>query len=197
MKVTDLIKAFSDQETLPVDVNEVLKCLQKNGHDDDIEFIGADLDPTILQGAIKVFHVRDGLYAAEARRFVNVYYHRGHSVDWQRMICCKEIIHMLDPPYAFTKDPAEIDRLAEKIGLPPEMQDPAADGLAANIDRLAEFRAAALLLPMAARNLLMEPYKDGRLKLADIARMADIPNRYAGFMMSDVWDKIYDMLIQD
>lgn len=194
MKVTDLIKAFAEREELPIDVNDVLGCLRQNGSsDDEIEFIGVDLDPDVLQGAIKVFHVRPGVYA-DPVRMVNIYYHKGHDVDWQRLICCKELIHLLDPPSAQTSAPEAIDELAARIGLPPEMQDPVADGVEANIDRLAEWRAAAVLLPISARELLLPKIKDGSLKIADVARMADIPPKYAGFVMSDVWERVYPLL---
>jgi hypothetical protein len=197
MKVTELIQQFAVLETLPVDVNDVLKCLRAHGHDDNIEFIGVDLNPDILQGQIKVFYVRDGLYAADPQRMANIYYHRGHERDWQRMICCKELIHLLDPTTAHSKTPEAIDELAERIGLPPEMQNPGGDGLAANIDRLAEYRALALLFPLAARNLLLEPYRDGKIRLADIARMADIPSRYVGFVMHEVWETAHDILTRE
>lgn len=193
MNTAGLINHFSSQDALPVDVNAVLAVLQENGCDDDIEFIGVDLDPDILQGKIKIFYIRDGVYA-EPTRFANIYYHRGHGTDWQRFICCKELLHLLDPITAQTNSADEIDLLAEKIGLPPEMQDPVADGVATNIDRMAEWRAAAILLPLESRNALMEPYRQGVLTLDDIARMADIPRRYVGLLMSPLWEQVHDIL---
>lgn len=193
MNVPQLIKAFSGQYNLPVDVNAVLEHLRANGHDDNIEFIGVDLDPDILQGQIKVFHVREGVYS-EPVRCVNIYYHRGHSSGWQRLIACKELIHVMDHNGARTTSREEVVKLADKIGLPPDMQDASSDGWQANVDRLAEFAAAAILLPMAARNVLLPYYKDGRLTGEDIARMADIPKRYVSFIMSDFWEQIHELL---
>jgi hypothetical protein len=193
MKVADLIGEFSKRTTLPVDVNDVLDCLKKNGNDDDIEFIGVDLDPDILQGLIKIFHMREKLYG-DPTRMVNIYYHKGHTVDWQRMICCKELFHLLDPASAETKTSQDIAKLAEKIGLPPEMQDPTSDGMATNMDRLAEFRAAAILLPWEARQILIAPYKSGAITANDIARLADMPRKYVGFVMSDVWEHVFPIL---
>lgn len=193
MKAADVIKAFAGRTQLPIDVNDVVPLLRENGHDDDIEFIGADLNPDILQGAIKIWHAR-ALPYAEPQRMVNIYYHRGHSKDWQRMICCKELVHVLDPEWARTSDAAAIDKLAEEIGLPPEMQDPMKDGIETNVDRLAEWRAAAILIPAEARNLLKPFYDDKRLSLADIARQADIPSKYAGLVMHGAWDQIYEIL---
>jgi hypothetical protein len=197
MITSDLIKHFSCQIKLPVDVNHVNDYLKNNNASDDIQFIGVDLDPDILQGQIKVFYVRDGVYGSNLTRCVNIYYHRGHDIDWQRFICCKELIHSLDQVSAQTSSENDIDKLAEKIGLPKEMQDPMSDGIATNVDRLAEYRAAAILLPWSARELLMPHYKSREITLSDIARLADIPRKYVGFVMNDVWEKIYPLLINN
>jgi hypothetical protein len=193
MDTAQLIEHFSRQESLPVDVNDVLELLKNNGFDDDIEFIGVEFDVDILQGQIKWAHGHPRPYA-DPIRYVNIYYHKGHDSDWQRYICCKELLHLLDPESARTTTAADIDLLAEKIGLPPEMQDPLNDGLATNVDRAAEFRAAAVLLPFAARETLLPLYPD-RLSIDDIARMADIPRRYAAYVMSPFWPTVHAVLL--
>ncbi len=177
-------------------MNDVLSALKAGGCEDDIEFIGVDFDTEILQGKIKVFHKRNGVYGAEVTRCVNIYYHRGHDPNWQRLIACKELLHVLDPASAHTNTVKDIELLAEKIGLPPEMQDPAGDGLDANVDRLAEWRAAALLLPLAARELLMPAFKEGKISLAQIAILADIPRKYVAFVMTDTWPTVHELLVK-
>jgi hypothetical protein len=193
MKRSELIRIFSLKIDLPIDVNEVLSVLRGNGVEDEIEFIGVDLDPDILQGKIKIFHLRNGVYS-EPIRHANIYYHRGHTADWQRFICCKELMHVIDPPAAHTANIEAIDELADKMGLPPELQDPMADGFATNVDRNAEFRAAAILLPLEARQILMPAYLAGDLKLADIAILADIPRKYVGLVMSAIWEEVHETL---
>ena len=194
MNTNDLIRLFSEKLSLPGDVNELLPVLAQHGSEVDIEFIGVDLDPEILQGKIKIFYVRDGVYA-EPKRMANIYYHRGHGSDWQRFICCKELLHLLDPPGAETNSMEQIDELASKIGLPAYMQDATLDGIATNIDRLAEFRAAAILLPYAAREQLLKPLAEQKLTLSDIAEMADIPRKYAGLVMSPGWNYIHQIFV--
>lgn len=194
MNTNDLIRLFSENLSLPVDVNELLPVLAQNGNDVEIEFIGVDLDPEILQGKIKIFHVREGVYA-DPKRCANIYYHRGHGSDWQRFICCKELLHLMDPLGAETSSMEQIDELASKIGLPEYMQDATVDGIATNIDRLAEFRAAAILLPYAAREQLLKPLAEQKLTLSDIAEMADIPRKYVGLVMSPGWNYIHQIFI--
>ena len=193
MEAHDLLKAFEGQTKLPVDVNDVLAVLRNAGHADNVAFIGADLDPDILQGAIKIWHARPTPYG-DPERMVNIYYHRGHSKDWQRMVSCKELLHLIDPEWAWTGDADAINKLADEIGLPPEMQDPFKQDAKTNVDRVAELRAAALLLPIEARNVMLPYYEDGKLSIADIARQADIPRKYAGIVMHKSWADIYDVM---
>ncbi|MCC4254172.1 hypothetical protein LL251_17305 [Sphingobium naphthae] len=193
MSIAKLIEHFSQETALPIDVNAVLQKIRELGHDeDDVQFIGVDIDPDIMLGKIKIFYVRSGY--GDPIRYANIYYCRTLDQSWQRMICCKEVTHLMDPPALHTRNIADIDKLAEKIGLPPEMQDPFMDGPATNRDRLAEWRAAALLLPFAARELLLQPYSAGRISIQDIARLADIPSKYAAFVMSDRWPQVHDIL---
>lgn len=194
MKVSDLIAEFSTRVNLPVDVNDVLPFIATNGQETEVEFVGVDLNPEILQGKIKIFHLRNGVYG-EPRRCANIYYHRGHTRDWQRFICCKELLHLLDPKGAETSSPEQIDELAEAMGLPHYMQDPTAD-FATNTDRLAEFRAAAILLPYSAREILLEPLAESRLELGDIAQLADIPRKYVGLVMSPHWPEIHKLFLE-
>lgn len=194
MHTSDLIREFAGRTKLPVDVNDLLPALAKNGEETSIEFIGVDLDADILQGKIKIFYCRPTPYG-EPERFANIYYDRGQSNDWQRFICCKELLHLIDPPGAQTSTPEAIDELAAKIGLPPYMQDPMSDGHSTNVDRLAEFRAAAILLPFAARELLIEPLGQQKLTLTDIAVMADIPRKYVGLVMGPRWGELHDAFL--
>src|SRR5690606_15084289 len=111
--------------------------------------------------------------------------------DWQRMICCKELLHLIDPHWAATREAQDIDQLADEIGLPPEMQDPLNEMATTNVDRVAELRAAAILLPFEARKVMLPYYEKGDLSINDIARQADMPRKYAGIVMHPAWDDIY------
>jgi hypothetical protein len=195
MLITKLIKEFSLRTVLPVDVNDVVKFFQDKGVQDEIEFIGVDLDPEILLGKAKRFTRRDSPYG-DPILCTNVYYYRGAGKDLQRMICCKELLHIANPKRSQVKTPEEIHKQAEKIGLPPGMQDAFKDGPAVNVDRLAEYQAIAVLFPWAARNILLPFLKQGKLSIDDIARMADIPKRYISVAMADLWEVSYKSILE-
>jgi hypothetical protein len=192
----EIIKKFSVRTVLPVDVNDVLNYVITSGIQDEIEFIGVDLNPDVLLGQFKRFRRRDGVYS-DPINCANIYYARSVTSDWKRFICCKELLHIADPQIAQASTPESVLRLAEKIGLPPGLQDAPNDGLQTNMDRLAEYMAVAILFPSAARSALIHSYNSGKLSLDDIARMADIPIRYAGFVMNEIWEKILPLLTKD
>lgn len=194
MKTADLLKHFSAQTTLPVDVNDVLKFLRENGNDDEIEFIGVDLNPDVLQGQIEIFYVRPVPYG-DPVKYVNIYYDRQAGIDAQRFICCKELLHVLDPNGAVTNSSKGVEELAEQMGLTPEMYDFVSGGSDANVDRLAEFRAAAILFPLAVRQPLIDAHREGKMSIDDIARLTDIPRKYVGFVMNAGWTKVHEILL--
>jgi len=195
MLISKLVTEFSTRVHLPVDVNDVVSFFVSNGIQDDIEFIGVDLDEQILLGSIKRFRRRDGLYG-DVVNCANIYYDRAATPDWKRFITCKELIHLADPKWAQSLDADAIMKLLTKIGLPPGMQDAANDGLNTNFDRVAEYVALAVLFPWDARSVLQAPFKSGNINLDDIARLADIPKKYASLAMHESWDRTVEVLRQ-
>jgi hypothetical protein len=117
--------------------------------------------------------------------------------DGQRLVCCKELLHILDPEGCRAATDEEISRLFQKIGLPREMQDAVKDGAQVSSDRVAEYEAAAVLFPWATRQLLLEPYREGKIALDDIHRMVDIPFRFVFFVMHPSWEEAHKALIGD
>jgi hypothetical protein len=194
MRVCDLIKEFSVKETLPVDVNDAVASIKAAGIQDEIDFIGVEFDTQILHGYIKCFHRRPTVYG-DPIACAHIYYHVNHESDWKRFICCKEVMHLLDPENARVKNEAQIADLAEKIGLPKEMQDPINEGHIVLTDRVAEWQAIAILFPLACRNLLRPKLLNGEININNIAKMADIPRKYVGLAMSSYWDNIHKALL--
>ncbi|OCC05294.1 hypothetical protein BA190_10345 [Labrys sp. WJW] len=188
MLLTRMIQHFSAVKTLPVDVNDVRDFLIANGVQDEITFVGVVFDPQIMLGQFKRFRRRTGVYG-ETLNCANVYYHAGAEANWQRFITCKELVHLANPEEAKSSSRESIVELVDKIGLPPGMQDAPNDGWATNVDRLAEYVAIALLLPLEARNILATAIADESIPIteADVPRIADIPPRYATIAMREWW----------
>jgi len=128
------------------------------------------------------------------RRCADITYAAQIPHEWQRLVCCKELLHLLDPIETRVSRPEEIDKLVEKIILPSDLQDPFTDGIHALTDRVAVTYAAAILFPLGARAILL-PHLGKKLSLPKIAEMAEIPLRYAHTVMSEIWPEIHDIMI--
>ena len=117
------------------------------------------------------------------------------KLEWQRLVCCKELLHILDSVETRVSRPEDIERLVEKIVLPADLQDPFTDGIHALTDRVAATYAAAILFPFAAREIVLKPFLERKLPLTRLADMAELPPRYVAIVMSEIWPEIHKMLV--
>lgn len=194
MRIRELIREFDTREDVPIEVDDVVDFLKANNIKDEINFVGVDINTEVLRGSIHHFVV-PGLGYGEPTHCADIFYSQGQSGDWQRLVCCKELLHLLDPDAQKVKSKADFLKQIEKIILPAEFQDPVADGAKVWSDRLATYFAVAVLFPWAARELLIEQVKDGKLTIEDVARLVDIPERYVALVFSEDWVTLHKLMI--
>jgi hypothetical protein len=197
VSVAALIRTCAAWETLPVDVEDHVKPeFLKFGVKDQIWFFSdPKLNPSIIRGEIQHWEWWDWRPETEPIRVADITYAAQMPHEWQRLVCCKEMLHILDPEGTRVTRPEDIDKLVEKIILPSDLQDPFNDGIHALTDRVAITYAAAILFPLGAREILIQPFLDGRLPLAKVAELAELPPRYAAVVMSESWPEIHEMLV--
>lgn len=198
MKVGELILKFLERTSVPVDVNEVIEELRVSGIKDEIWFFEiAGLDTEVLRGEIK--HWSYGIDKGdrcEVTYVADISFASTQALDWQRLVSCKELLHLLDAPDHRVATPEDVERLIEKIVLPPDLQDPIRDGMHATTDRTMRIIALAVLFPVAAVRALKKPFDDGKITLERIANLVELPPPYVALAMSDEWEEIHDILIQ-
>jgi hypothetical protein len=196
MSVTDLIKTFSKWTTGPIDImDHVVPEFVKLGVKDEMYFwADSKLDPKIIRGTIQHWEwpkSEDGPKVNCA----DITYAATMPHEWQRLVCCKEILHILDSELTRSSKYEQIENLIEKIVIPPDLQDPFTDGIHALTDRVAVHYAAAILFPLAARAIFLPKYEKHQLKVAEIAGRMEIPERYVRLVMSDQWPQIHDLMV--
>ncbi len=173
----------------------VVAYLKKAQIKDEVNFVGVEMNSEVLRGSILHFIIPAAGYG-EPTFCADIYYDKSQTSDWKRLVCCKELLHLLDPDTNKVKSKADFVRQVERIVLPPEFQEPVADGAKVLSDRVATYLAVAILFPWQARQLLLPPYVDGKLTLEDISRIADIPERYVALVLSDEWDTFHEIMIE-
>jgi hypothetical protein len=194
--VSALIKTFSTWPAAPVDIEEhVLPEFLKLGVKDEVYFWSdAKLDARIVRGGITHWE-----YPLSEQgpivRVADITYSDKQPHEWQRLVCCKELLHLLDPENTRVAKDHDIEKLIEKIILPADLQDPFSDGIHALTDRVAITYAAAILFPLSARAKFIPRYNDGTLSLQTIAEALEIPVRHTALVLNDAWVTIHDMLV--
>ena len=114
MALRHLIEALAHIDRLPVEINEVRDHLIKLGIQDEIIFSPEDMDPARVRGVLYKYTTHPGMYAPPDLVSLIVYSSR-LSLEWQRVVCSKEIVHIFDPPAESAKTPEEVQEFLDKL----------------------------------------------------------------------------------
>lgn len=193
MDARALLNLFSSFTTLPINPDHVVEEIKRYGIKDEVEFIGVTMDVLVLRGSLCEFVRPSGLYGPPVV-CAEIYYSLDQDQSWKRLVCCKELIHILDRTPSKTTDRQELECLLEDMADPSKMTSMTARNLASWTDYLTDLYAMAILFPFAAREVLMPAYEAGKITADDIAKTADLPLKVVGVVMSDMWPVIYASL---
>lgn len=189
MEVRDLIAHFAAREVVPVDVqDDVVPVLKEIGGFELYFWPNEKINTDIFKGSITHWEYPIG---KDVQTVYDISYSTNMSTDWQRLVCCKELVHILDPVDHRVMTDESFSRLIEKIVLPPGMGD-ASDGAKVLSDRVAIYYALAILFPWATRQLFKEA-KD-KISIDKIAEIVDLPVVYVQLVMHEVWEETHHYL---
>lgn len=194
MSRSELIKKFATWTFGPIDIEDhVRPAFLGMGVKDKIWFWpDPKMNPAIIRGKIQHWEYKESEDGPDVR-CADITYAEQMPNEWQRLVCCKEMLHLLDETGTNTRE--DIEHLIEKVILPPDLQDPFNDGAHAVTDRVAITFATAVLFPYAAREVFMAKHSAGKFPLPQIADLMEVPVRSAALVMSDVWVDIYPLLL--
>ena len=116
----NMYEFFSCFTKLPVLIDTVRDQALEYGVVDKFRFVKTDTDPTVLLGTLQMFQEagEDGKPETVAR----ILYSR-HIPDsaTQRLVCCKEILHVFDGDAETARSLEAVDGLIESIVIPPDV----------------------------------------------------------------------------
>lgn len=181
-----LLNEFSRVDKLPVEISEVRDAIVRIGIQDKIIFCPDDqMDPADLRGAYYQYTHRPILYGDPERVSLIVYCSK-LDLPWQRLVCCKEMIHILDAEPEKTDVLEDLDGLLGRLLGPMSTEDFGICDIMAARDRIAIYQALPLLFPMAARaNALSK-----QIPAETIADKADLPLPLVRLVLEDDWPSI-------
>jgi len=187
--LAELIEKFADRVELPIDVQEVADAITDLGFQDEVRFYDVKADSSKIRGVFDQFTYRPGVYA-EPVLVTLIPYNSNDPVEWQRVVCCKEMMHIFDSDLERTDTPDEIPDFLDKLLGPLSTDDfGLADFMAAR-DKVAMYQCLPLLMPKAALEVARSAVDSGQKSASEVAEWAKLPERLVRFMLLKEWDTI-------
>lgn len=189
MSLQRLLAQFDSVRELPVEIPDVRDAIMKLGFQDEIRFIPCEkMNPAQLRGVFYQFTRHPRPYAAP-ELWTLIIYSSQMSREWQRLVCAKELIHVMDGKAEKTNTPEELQGLIDKIIGPLSTEDFGLADVMAAKDKLAVYQALGVIFPDAARADALEAIKQGRTK-QDIMKQACIPMQFVNLILAEEWPAI-------
>ena len=190
----ELIKYFEDRTELPVEVEDIAAAIIKLGFQDNIHFFDISADLSRIRGTFYQFWYRPGVYA-DPLMITLVPYNKNDSLEWQRIVCCKEMMHIFDSDLERTDTKEEVPEFLDKILGPLSTDDYGVADFMAAKDKVAMYQCLPLLLPSAAIQIARQAVADEILTIEDVARKASMPASLVGIMLEKEWDTLNGIVI--
>ncbi len=194
MLLKKLIERLDISTLMPVEISDVIEEIKKIGIQDEINFIPCDLEPEKLQGIYYQCTYQNAVYG-DPILVTNIVYSNKVSPDLQRIISCKELIHIFDKNVAKTKTEEDIDGLLDKLLGPFSTEGFDIHEIMATADRIAYYQAAAILFPNAARSEAIQKLNEGKITIDQIAVWVSLPKKLCTLVLSDKWPDIKAVLL--
>jgi len=194
MSLEQLVDIFAAANQLPIEITEVQERVIALGVQDEIIFRPVDGDPRKCCGVYYQFVRHDGAYSAPTLVSL-IIYTCNVTTEWQRVICAKEMIHVMDHQAGKTRTESDLQGLLEKLLGPLATEDFGLADLMAGIDKLAIYQCLAFLFPPLARTEALEEIRAGRKTVDDIAAWSALPLPLVQVVLSDAWPEMSKMLV--
>lgn len=188
-----LLDHFDGVVDLPVEIDDIVQAIVGLGFQDEVHLFPVQADPSEFRGVIRQFRYNPGVYA-EPRSVTHVVYTTQVPMDWQRVICAKELVHIFDRTVKKTDTPEEVSELIEKILGPLSTEDYGFADLQAAADRLALYQCLPLLFPTAALEQAKRAVHSGKVTEEQVAEAAVLPIGFVRLMLSSDWEKLNGFL---
>lgn len=190
-RVVDVLRG---RTLLPIEVSEIADAIVAQGCTDIIFFKGIDGESTsTIHGAFWRYSRRPGLYA-DPEYIVLIPYNNSDSLQWQRVTCAKEMVHIFDSDLERTDEADEVVDLIDRLLGRMSTDDFGIVDLMASKDKLALYYCLPLLLPKAALDQARAEVNSGRKTPADVAVDANMPVGLVKLMLNIQWDTLNGQL---
>ncbi len=176
---------FACHTRVPVPIDEV------RGYVSDLKFVDeidiyalSSLRPEVLRGLLQVFN-EDG------RTVARVVYSSCLSRKMRRIVCCKELLHILDQNDDMASSRQEVQRHIENLNLSALADLPAS----VRSDQNGSLHALMILFPRDYLHEIRRRYEAGKVTAEEISDRVQLPLTYVRAALSKVWQEFLETYI--
>jgi len=187
-----LYDRFKDRVEVPIEVEEIRDEVINLGYREKIIFKPEDIDVGRLKGLIYEYSVAVGVYA-DCDRVAEIIYSSRHDLPWQRLACCKELIHACETGVEQTNTQFLLDGLVEKLLGPLSDEEYGIADFQASLDKFAVYQALAIMFPAPARAAALS----SGMSEEEVAEKVVLPLPLVKLVLSDHWPMLVDSLLDD
>lgn len=187
----NIFEHFACHTKLPVKLADVKAHILETGLVSQIVRVPVELNQYILQGGYQLYRELAPPYAGHDHRVARIAYPKDSPISVQRVICVKEMLHILDPHEATSPTKEKVQRLVNEMivkGIGKAM------GLPTVFDKSGLLSALCILMPRDALDVLRPAYKREEITADQIARAAAIPRGFVEIALTDEWRKLADQI---
>lgn len=193
MAVSKIVRHFEGLGRAYIDMRDVTSEFRRLMPNETIRVTGVDLPSDILRGAHYSYIHRPSIESALLdTKVTQIIYSLQQPIEWQRLVVCKELVHVFDDTGIETDQPTEVIELVKQLSgeIPKSIKT---GGLHWFFDGLAEYQAMAILFPFGLREAI-----NGKGQTVDKDRIAyelELPVRVVDFVLSDAWKSLRESML--
>ena len=175
---------FSRYTNVPVQVLDVREYILTLAIVDEIRIFETKLDPAKVSGFLQVFSER-------GKKIARVVCSDQLLPRMQRLVCCKELLHILDKDDDMATTRVGVQRLIENLGLSNLADLPAT----VRSDHNGSLHALMILFPRDYLYQIRPLYQAGEITEEEVATRVRLPLPYVRVALSDAWQKFLETYI--
>lgn len=189
-----LSNKIAESVDLPIEISDLADALVVLGCQDEIIFSPQPTDPGKIKGIFYKYTTSKGVYRAPDLVTLIVY-SSNVSLEWQRVICAKEIVHVCDGSIECTRTEEQVSGLLDKILGPLATEDFGMADFMASIDKLALYQGLDLLFPMKAREMALKELALKTRSIEEVVDWVSIPKEFVELVLDESWPQLREIVI--
>jgi hypothetical protein len=192
MTCAALLRFTNSLTAFPIAIDTIIDWIKHHTAQDEIDLITVPIDRLKVSGVFRQFTYQTVPYA-EAKFVTQVIYPNGLTPEMERLVVCKELLHIFDKPSERVSTSEDVDALINGIIL----QILGSRGQSAILnDMLGPFLAVAVLIPPSARKKLKAAREAGTHSADEIAEFVGLPIQYVDAWTSPTCDDLERTLLE-